>query len=422
MLANNHGSHNQRSLFEKIHTLYRKRGLKTTILKILHEPRKRASLTVADWYVNKFGVNVADEPIDLDGVKKYNYGESDSLVTQCLKGTDHPEALDRYQDHRFEIPQPFVTRIDDGILVGSEENHGSNLPVTTDGYILSTSEWAKQSQKDYVSFLLRYELLHTFRNILQNKNTATNVAPIVGSGSTTYGHWMLQFLPQIEGILDYQKATGEEITFLIHRNHSDWQIEALELIGVPRDQINVWNGEILFCNQLLYPSNPYVPGGLLHDIPRDPDTKIVAPRSYEWIREQTLRSVPSEKYPDKIYVSRGDVEERSDFRNKRQVKNEQEVNAFLSDKGYERVFPADYSIREQIDMFTGADEVVAVDGSGKLNILFSEDVRLLEIFGDRIHPSGFVLASSLGHEYDYIKCPETDDRINVNINKLRKKL
>jgi len=84
----------------------------------------------------------------------------------------------------------------------------------------------------------------------------------------------------------------------------------------------------------------------------------------------------SEGMPKKIFLSRKDS---------RCLKNELEVELFLKEKGYQKVYMEDYSVLEQLSMVSLADSIVAVHGAalGVLvlrHIFTVKPVEFIELF------------------------------------------
>lgn len=77
----------------------------------------------------------------------------------------------------------------------------------------------------------------------------------------------------------------------------------------------------------------------------------------------------------KLFISRKDA---------RKVANEQQVEAYLAQQGYEKIYPEEYDLIDQIGMIAQAEEIVAVHGAGLGPLVFKSIVdrpyKLLELF------------------------------------------
>ncbi|TKX52297.1 glycosyltransferase family 61 protein, partial [Halorubrum sp. SS7] len=86
-------------------------------------------------------------------------------------------------------------------------------------------------------------------------------------------------------------------------------------------------------------------------------------------------SPSTQRWPSRVYISRDDADER-------RVVNETQVVRLLEDYGFSRVILSNLSLAEQIVLFYQADVVIGPHGAGLLNAVYSEDVQVIEIFGD----------------------------------------
>jgi hypothetical protein len=122
------------------------------------------------------------------------------------------------------------------------------------------------------------------------------------------------------------------------------------------------------------------------------------PRSYlKFFHERVLPRKPRNK-KERIFLSRGKARMR-------RVLNEGKLYQELKKLGFERYCLEDMSIDDQIELFYNAESVVAPHGAGLANLIFSDRIRVLEIFPFKyIKPSFFYLSKSLGHQYYYVCC------------------
>lgn len=137
------------------------------------------------------------------------------------------------------------------------------------------------------------------------------------------------------------------------------------------------------------------------------------PSQLSWIRSKILDAVPSpdQRYPKHIYISRSDAHHRK-------VSDREAVLSALPS----RVEPVELerlSFVEQVQLFQQVESVIAPHGAGLTNILWGEDIDVVEIFGDR-HPRMmyYQIAALLDHSYACISFPETDDEIRIDADEL----
>lgn len=115
---------------------------------------------------------------------------------------------------------------------------------------------------------------------------------------------------------------------------------------------------------------------------------------------------------ERIYVSRRRASKG------RRIYNEDALMDRLRLFGFRRYVLEDLPITEQIALFQRADMVVAPHGAGLSNILFSRQATVLELFAsDYVVPHYYLLAKSLGHQYDFLLGPADhhDENFMVDI-------
>jgi hypothetical protein len=108
----------------------------------------------------------------------------------------------------------------------------------------------------------------------------------------------------------------------------------------------------------------------------------------DWLREEIYELVevqPAEPFR-KLYVTRRNAKVR-------RLINEDEVASYLRSKGFEVVALEERPLREQVQLFAEASVVVAQHGAGLVNLLFSQDVRVLEVCSDQDRQIYFRLLS-----------------------------
>ena len=89
----------------------------------------------------------------------------------------------------------------------------------------------------------------------------------------------------------------------------------------------------------------------------------------------------------------------------RHILNEDDIIDRLAIHGFKKYFLEEMSIAEQIELFYDADYVIGVHGAGLVNIIFSSQINVLEIFPTSyVIPHYFYLSKSLNHVYKYWCC------------------
>ncbi len=108
---------------------------------------------------------------------------------------------------------------------------------------------------------------------------------------------------------------------------------------------------------------------------------------------------------NKIFISRNKAKSR-------RIANEEKFFEMLSNYGFKKYNLEDISVEKQVELFYDATDVIGVHGAGLSNIIFSDQINILEIFPERYirHTHYYYLAKSLGHKYQY--CCGKDNQLN----------
>jgi Glycosyltransferase 61 len=116
----------------------------------------------------------------------------------------------------------------------------------------------------------------------------------------------------------------------------------------------------------------------------------------------------------KIYLSRQQV-------GRRNIVNEQEVAGFLRDKGFETVFPENYSIQEQADLFRQASIIAGPSGGAFTNIVFCKaGTTILNFFHWQADNSIQKLSCAAGLRYAYVASrPSLRERISSLASRIK---
>jgi capsular polysaccharide biosynthesis protein len=129
-------------------------------------------------------------------------------------------------------------------------------------------------------------------------------------------------------------------------------------------------------------------------------TQIDTFEPYQWFRTASMaRYGISQVQPTRrLYLSRRDA---SHWR----TTNESEVEAVLSQHGFETVTPAELSFREQVELFGQADTIVGT-GAGLMNMIFAPPGAQVLQFQDPDHivHALWTMAAAMGFDYHYMLC------------------
>lgn len=191
------------------------------------------------------------------------------------------------------------------------------------------------------------------------KKVNTPVINIMMPGMYIYGHWLIDILPKLYMLQQQLKFRNYKIA-LPHDTPGYWK-NFFKLLNISEEQVLFFDPlkEILECKQIILPSKcrvkdgswlaPYV--GTMYD-------EIVA-------NHTSTSKPPAVSGDEKLYLSRRMLKKQF-----RKLINRTEVTELLLDAGFKEVFPEDYSLEEQIQLFSQAKVLIGEFGSALHNSLF----------------------------------------------------
>jgi capsular polysaccharide biosynthesis protein len=218
-----------------------------------------------------------------------------------------------------------------------------------------------------------------------------------------YFHWIADCLTRIEGLEAYQQHTGIKPALIIESNLTSWQVDSLKLLGYDLDNCIRWNGSRMQVKKLVVPSfrrhwdyynnKTYKTYG-----------SLVSPMACRWICQRVLSNLSDTReqlsFSSKIFISR-----RKALR--RRILNENEVIEALAPLGFVAYMLEEISFSEQVRLFSQASMVVAPHGSGLTNMIFSQNLAVIELFGSFVAGPSLTLFANLsrglGFRYGCLK-------------------
>lgn len=360
----------------------------------------------------KFGLNILTKKDLLENPEKYHvlpFGSEESIVVSkpYNKSSSDVPKLVQLKIGTFYLKNPFVFEVLNAELVGP-----TAVGFDQEGNIISETILPEHYDTLNTSIPIRSLIIKNLPNpeILQ----MDTVCSLVNCwGRRNYFHWMVECLTRIEGLEYYQQETGRNPVLVIEPNPPIWKIESLKLLGYEPDDCVHWNMSRIKVKRLVVPSFRR-------------DQYQISPAACRWVRQRILSNLPdaeSEKrsFSSKIYISRSKAAGR-------QVINEADVLQALLPFGFVAYTLENMSFSDQVRLFSQAEIVVAPHGAGISNIIFSQNLILIELFGLWVVPCYFNLAKVLGFHYGCLKCksPSLDPRgtiqrsdIMVDVSKLQ---
>jgi len=196
-----------------------------------------------------------------------------------------------------------------------------------------------------------------------------------GAGNDNYSHWLFDVLPRIalcEEVLDISKVDF----FLLPDNKRKFQIETLEILGIPRrKQISSVNFRHIISKELYVTSHPVV---LTNDATAG--VQNIPLWISEWLKKKFIKKNINEKvnFSKKIYIDRGDS--ISNVKDLRSITNEEEIKQFLLQNAFKIIKLSDLHFKDQVLTFNNADIIVGLHGAGLANLCFCRTgTKLIEL-------------------------------------------
>ncbi|BAY80205.1 capsular polysaccharide biosynthesis protein-like protein (plasmid) [Nostoc linckia NIES-25] len=228
---------------------------------------------------------------------------------------------------------------------------------------------------------------------------------LVNYWSPLYAHWIYEALTRLEVLEYYSQKTGKKPKLIINKNPRLWETRSLELMGYrPEDYIE-WNGARAKINELVVCSKRREGGR-------------ISIKACHWVRERILSNVDTYANPNlflspKIFISRRKA-------NARRILNEEEVINSLAKMGFVPYVLEDLDFADQVRLFAQAEFIIAPHGGGVTNIIFSKNLSLIELFGQKISHFYYTVAQGLGFDYTCMFCESKNEDIIINCKDLNK--
>ncbi|WP_158294484.1 DUF563 domain-containing protein [Halorubrum sp. GN11GM_10-3_MGM] len=334
----------------------------------------------------------------------YSVGNKESITPELAEGVGAVPEQIKNKQQRLESPSQFVCQLSNIKLFGEP-------PLFLDKYNRPVvEEFEGSTRLAYKSIIKNIRNGHILKYKFEDKNKIKEpVSAFCGFWSNGYYHWYVDYLPKIRALEVYYQQTNV-FPKIILRNPTQWQIDSLEILGVPEEKLLITEKPKLIDKYVL----PSLPRYVDRDKPAY--GYVPSPSSILWVKNRIKSNLPN--------VSKGNREERILITRsnaaKRKILNIDELVKKTRTLGFKPYTLDELTIRQQIELFSHADIVVAPHGAGLTNTIFSEDTTVVEIVGDYFVPCYYVLSNILGHDYHYFRAEEVEQDISVNSNSLVK--
>jgi len=228
-----------------------------------------------------------------------------------------------------------------------------------------------------------------------------------------YYHWLIDVLPRLI-ILEKEFNKSKDINLLVPDCNISYQKESLNCFFKNKkiNLVSLYNNKFSQFKKIILCSNnenfEYLNYYLLSKL-----KKII-------LHHEKKKKFIFNKTFEKIYISRADALKK----NNRYLKNNLEIEKFLSKSGFKILILSKYSFLEQAMIFNRAKVIIGLHGAGFANIVFSKKkTKIIEITYPRWVNNIEKLSKCMSLSYNKImatKVDKTTNTIDLSISKIQK--
>lgn len=269
----------------------------------------------------------------------------------------HPDLQHEY----LEFRAPFLASIPSARVLGSD-----GCVITPDQGILRESLWS--------SGLFQQDRIYRSLRLPTPQFLSGSYYTIASPFSSGYYHWIVEVLPRL---FAHESVANDSPRLVVNSPLNHWQLESLELLGFPRQDLVELGTDYLELEKLYFPAyigiNPYC---------------------LDWLRERLFATVALEPTPKRVYITRR-------LAAKRRLVNENQIESLLHQHGFIIAELETLSFAEQVRLFAQAEIVVGPHGAGLTNMVWSpRDCKVMEIqHPDYLNVMYYMLAEVLHQRY-----------------------
>ncbi len=298
-----------------------------------------------------------------DQGRTWDYGHAGSVH---IKGDESWPIELREKLGSFDLPQPYVTEVEDVSLCGPV-----GVGIKGTDVFLDT---AYSGRLDVMERNTPYKLW-AFQARRMKATYLDTAVSMVGVWSGNYFHWLLEFLARMEGVEVYEKETGIKPVVVVEANPPSFVTDSLEHLNY--GYVPIHDNHIM-VKKLVIPTFLRKQGR-------------VHPGAIQYLKERFGRVGP--QMNSKLWVSRENASERK-------VLNANEV---LEDR--EKIYNENLTFQEQVNQYEWAYSITGPHGAGLTNMIWADNNCVItELFGSYINPCYMTLAAACGHRYTPVFC------------------
>ncbi|GEM_PF-3263461 len=299
-----------------------------------------------------------------------------------------PQQINFYVGKTFEVTQGEVYTFQNAYLIGENA-----VGLTNDGNIIldTAMDLPNVLHKCNPRLLMNYDKTPSDISI---KRAVSLVHIFCNAHYVNYFHWINDSLLLLEGLEAYQNHN--DVRVIINDNTTSFQLEYLSLLGYKKEQLVTWGNYKKASIQELIVVKSRRTGTNMDE--------IVAPQALTWLNCKLRSSVrPNINLPKRVFLTRQHTSSR-------RIVNYDELQPILNGFDITVVNTDELNVTEQIQLFRNIELIVAPHGAGLTNIIFSNQLTILELIGNVDTPDDFQwycayysIAQVMQHRYSYIE-------------------
>jgi len=202
------------------------------------------------------------------------------------------------------------------------------------------------------------------------KKVPHKVINVMMPGMYIYGHWLIDLLPKL--YLLQQQIDFKKYKIVLPNDIPSYSLDFLKMIGLDNSNLIYFDPakEILECKLVILPTKCRIIDG-----------SWLAPyvgTMYDEIASKI--EVKDTNLPKRLYLSRRRLKKQF-----RKLVNREEVSDLIISNGFTEIFPEDYSLSDQLQLYKNAELMVGEFGSALHNSLFSnKDLKVISLQSSHI--------------------------------------
>lgn len=292
-----------------------------------------------------------------------------------------------YNDGSFIRPEVFVCRLTNAYL-----HVGSGLLCTDDYRVIADS--VMEYRLPFSRVYGRYKPLYK-QALAGTYTTIQNLFP------GNHWHWLVDSLPRIHSLI--KAVPDERLVVLLPDTLPEAHKESLSCVLPANFEVRYLKADSWVKPQRLMMAS-FVSGRANAYLPAE---------YYEFLRNAVFSKfglAAEQPKKERIYISRAKARYR-------RLSNEAGVMEMLGRYGFKSYTLEDLSFRQQVELFHRAECVIAPNGAGLGNILFSGKIRILVLYPDRPPNTYFITqANALGQEHFFLADNKRNEFCDFNID------